>query len=228
MICLPTLHAVLLLCLIIGTTTWYNYLYGNKSQDKEIIYKYIYNDFKPQNAINNDLKPQIKENIQNAINNDLKPQIKENIQIIPIANVQNAITNEIHKRDREVLYNDFKPPERRVPEYQYPVDYITTQINFPSRGYPEEYHLLGVALRNNTETVYNLYGRQKYPGANIYEYYVMGSDNKNFNVKIPIRSKGDKEIYNNDIIHIPGTDHSKGEFKVELYNINTPRYIPNL
>ena len=129
---------------------------------------------------------------------------------------------------RRVLYNDFKPPERRVPEYQYPFDFVNSQINFPSRGYPEEYQMLGIVSRDTTETVYNLYGRQKYPGSNQYEYYVTGSDNKNYNVKIPIHNHGAKELSSDDVIHIHGTDKTKGDFKVKLYNLNTPRYIPNL
>jgi len=224
MICLSTLHAILLLCFIVGSTTWYNYIFNHK----DLIYNEPAVYFKEKNSdyfiekqkVFSDNEPNNKQIIlvdsgsQNSINN-------------PLRLTDNNI-NLIHKRDHDVLYNNFKPPERRVPEYQYPTDYISTQINFPSRGYPEEYQLLGIASRENTETVYNLYGRQKYPGSSQYEYYVMGSDNKNFNVKIPIHVKGDKEIYNNDTVHIHGTDPSKGHFKVNLYNLNAPRYIPNI
>ena len=132
----------------------------------------------------------------------------------------------IHKRDRAVLNDSFHPPERRVPEYQYPTEFIKKQINIPSRGYPEEYQILGNVFREKTETAYTLYGRQTYPGSDQYEYYVTGNDNHTSSVKIPIRTRGSKEIMNHDIINIPGTDKARGEFKVELYKFDVPRYIP--
>lgn len=179
MICLPTIHVILLLCIIVGLTAWYISL----TEDK-IHSQYILSD-----------------------NNTLYKSF-------------------LQKRDTDVLYNEFKPPERRVPEHQYPTKLVKTQINIPTRGYPDEYQLLGNVFRDNTETAYNLFGRQKYPGSNQYEYYVTGSDTNGSHLKIPIQIKAGKEVYDNDIINIPGTNKDKGEFKVKLYNIDTPRYIP--
>jgi len=184
MICLETLHVIILLCIIIGLTTLYNY---------------------------------------NTFHYNIKQPIAEPAKIIYIND-----KDMIHKRDKEALYNDLKPPERRVPEYEYPTEFVKKQINYPSRGYPEEYSLLGNAYRDSTETAYELFGRQKYPGSTQYEYYVVGSDNKNFKVKIPIKINGDKEIYDNQVIDIPGTSHDKGSFTVRLFNLDTPRYIPSV
>ena len=187
MICLETLHAIIILCIIIALTTWYNYLTLGKTLD----------NYKSEEIIKIPLRELSKEDY-------------------------------VHERDKKVLYDDFKPPERRVPEYQYPTNYVKNQINIPSRGYPEEYQLLGNVFRNDTETTYELFGRQTYPGSSQYEYYVVGSDNKNFKVKIPIKIQGDKEIYDDQIITIPGTNSNNGTFQVKLYNIDVPRYIPIL
>lgn len=130
----------------------------------------------------------------------------------------------LKKRDESVLYDDFFPPERRVPSHQYP-NAIKNNINIPTRGLPDKYQLLGVASRNNTETVFNLFGRQKFPGSNQYEYYVQ-STNNNSMYKIPISIKGDKEIEDNMMIHIDTMDHSKGAFTIKLYNYDAPRYNP--
>ena len=183
MICLETLHAVILLCIIIGITTIYNFHTFSYNDKKEII----------------------------------KPLI-----------VYNDEKDTIHKRDRRVLNDDFTAPERRLPKYQYPTEFVKTQINFPSRGYPEDYQLMGNVFRTNTETAYELFGRQKYPGSMQYEYYVVGSDNKNFKVKIPIKIHGDKEIENNQEINIPGTSSDKGIFRVKLFKYDVPRYIPSI
>jgi len=128
-------------------------------------------------------------------------------------------------RDKNVAYDNFKPPERRLPEYAYPDDQVQRYINFPTRGYPDTFQLMGLVMRNNTETIYNLYGRQKYPGSNQYEYYVQTNLNNN-NVKIPIKINGDKEIYDGDNITIPGTNDNNGTFHVKLYDYDVPRYMP--
>ena len=84
---------------------------------------------------------------------------------------------------------------------------------------------MGLVLRNNTETVYNLFGRQTYPGSNQYEYYVQKGDD-NTSVKLPIKIYGDKEIEDDQVVTIPGMDGSRGQFKVKLYNYDQPRYNP--
>jgi hypothetical protein len=183
MICLETIHIIILLVIIIGLTTLFNY--------NTIVYNRTLNSEPPIIYINTEKQM-------------------------------------IHKRDRKVLEDDFTAPERRVPEYQYPTKVITSRINIPSRGYPDEYQLLGNVFRNETETIYELFGRQKYPGSTQYEYYVVGSDNKNFKAKIPIIIQGDKEIENNQEINIPGTSSDKGVFRVQLFNYNVPRYIPSI
>ena len=45
-------------------------------------------------------------------------------------------------------------------------------------------------------------------------------------VKIPISIKGDKEIEDDQIIDIPGTNQTMGSFRVKLYKLNVPRYNP--
>lgn len=130
----------------------------------------------------------------------------------------------LNKRDADVLYNNFSPPERRVPEYIYPT-IIKSAINIPTRGIPENYQLVGLAVRNDTETVFNLFGRQTFPGSNQYEYYVE-STNSNNNYKVPININGMKEIEDGQEIMINSTDKTKGKFKVNLYKYDQPRYNP--
>ena len=133
----------------------------------------------------------------------------------------------LNERDRRVLYDDLSPPERRVPEYIYPYNHVKKDINIPTRGYPENYNMVGVLLRDNTETAYNLFGRQTYPGSNIWEYYAQRTEKDN-DVKLPVGVRGNKEIMDNDNIMIPGTDPKKGHFNVRLYKYDVPRYIPIL
>jgi hypothetical protein len=131
----------------------------------------------------------------------------------------------IENRDRQVLYNDFIAPERRLPEHAYPVRQVRNEINIPTRGIPDNYHLVGLLFRNNTETAFKLFGRQKFPGSSQWEYYVQGTMSNN-DVKIPLTIRGDREIEEGQVVIVPGTDNSKGGFKVKLYNYDMPRYNP--
>lgn len=122
-------------------------------------------------------------------------------------------------RDINVIKNPLQPPERRLPNYAYPFNIIT---NIPTRGIPDNYHQFGIAFRENTETGFNVFGRQKYPGSNQYEYYVIGTMGFN-QVKIPLKIKGDKELEDGQMIDIPGNN---GLFKFKLFDYDIPRYNP--
>jgi len=204
--CLPKMHLLIILCVLIGMTVFY--LHFNK-----------YNEIQYN---------QNKESQYNQIiSQHPLSQVNENKQKLDIINDNDFIETRkiLEYRDAQVKYNDFKPPERRVPEYLYPIREVKQIINIPSRGYPDNYQLMGVLLRENTETAFNLFGRQKYPGSNQYEYYAQGNMQYN-NVKIPIQSKGKRELNDGDEVRIPGTDESKGLFKVKLYELDVPRYNP--
>lgn len=165
-----------------------------------ILYNYIFNNlyyYKSKETNNNIIIP-----------NDTNDFIQKRI--------------ELNNRDTKVLKDSFSPPERRVPEYQYP-QIIKNNINIPTRGIPENYQLMGIASRDTTETNFNLFGRQTYPGSSIYEYYVE-STSIGSNYKIPIQVNGNKEISDGDKIKIKGTDQTKGDFTVNLYKFDNPRY----
>jgi hypothetical protein len=131
----------------------------------------------------------------------------------------------IQKRDHQVLYNDLVAPERRQPEHAYPIKQVRNIINVPTRGLPDNYHQVGLLFRNNTETAFKLFGRQKFPGSNQWEYFAQGVMSNN-DIKIPITVRGDREIEDGQVIVVPGTDNSKGGFRVKLYNYDLPRYNP--
>jgi len=203
LICLPKDYILIILSIIIGITSWYIYLKNNDN---------LFDKVKNYIDLNNLNKSEI-------VTNTVIPEIVTNI-VIPEFIEKRAI---LENRDRKVLNDSFAPPERRVPEDQYP-DNIKNYINIPSRGYPDNYQIIGIVIRDNTETVYNLYGRQTYPGSNKYEYYVQAGYDNNF--KIPIKTQGNTEIVDDQIINIIGTNPHKGIFKAKLYNYDLPRYNP--
>lgn len=198
-ICLPKTHMIIIFIIFIGIAAWYIHLDKKKNMN---VPDYKYNDM-------------ILDNLRKSIN-DLENKT-ESYDI--------ERKKFLNHRDKEVLYNDFVAPERRQQEYTYPYNYVKNQLNIPSRGLPDNYHLMGVLLRNNTESAFNLFGRQTYVGSNQWEYYVQGNM-KDMPVKIPIKIKGDREIEDGQIVVVDGTDPSKGDYKVKLYNFDVPRYNP--
>lgn len=161
-------------------------------------------------SINEFKKNYIKQNKNNTNNN-------QNLDYIQKRQI-------LEQRDQKVISSNTTQPTRRLPEHQYPSDNIKQIINIPTRGYPDNFQVLGVLVRKSDEKILQLYGRQKYPGSNQWEYYVVGNDSTNFKNKIPINY--DDEIYNGDNIKIDALDTSKGEFKATIYDYDVPRYNP--
>jgi hypothetical protein len=229
-ICLPKNYILVILCVLIGVSTLYIYNQKNNDSILDKIYKSTQNPIITHKSnTHNNITLQTELNTKNndiLINqNDLLLNQGENIRKLEeksLYDIRKRVL--LEERDRNVLDDNFKPPERRLPFHAYPEN-IKHLINIPSRGYPDNYQLMGLVIRDNTETAYNLFGRQTYPGSEQYEYYVQKTG-INDNVKIPIQIKGNKEIEDEQEINILGTNKEKGSFKIKLYDYNSPRYNP--
>ena len=196
-ICLPKEHYIVLFIVFTIITLYYIYSLNQKKFKLDL---------------NNPLTSE-SEKIKEIINKPI---------VIPF--VEKRII--LEKRDREVVNDDFVPPERREPEHIYPDREVKNIINIPTRGFPDNYQSVGVLVRREDEKILQLFGRQKYMGSTQWEYYVTGMDRYGFPNKMPIKVKGDKELFDKDKIELDWLDKSKGEFEVNLYNFDVPRYNP--
>ena len=156
--------------------------------------------------------------------NDDDDTLISNKYIIPTSDFVN---DKIDKRDEDALENPLKAPNRRLPRHIYPSaakDYI---FEVPTRGYPDNYHYYGNLIRREDDKIVKLFGRQIYPGSNQYEYYGITSDpTGGSSVKIPIKVRGDKELYDKDEIDIDFLDSSVGKFILFMNDFDRPRYNP--
>ena len=239
-ICLPTSHLLIIFCIFLGLIAFYN----DKSNTEKLI-----NIIRAQEVPSMVPREVPREVPQETPNESKQKDSQSNVKIIYLEK-EKPIKKYIYvkqkpvrkyfdenddierreflkKRDAGVINNVLHPPERRVPEHNYPFNYVKNQINIPTRGLPDNFHQVGVVLRDNTETAYNLFGRQKFPGSSQYEYYVVGTMGFN-TVKLPIKIRGDKEVEDGQSIDIPGTRPDAGQFKVQLYDYDAPRYYPNV
>jgi len=163
-------------------------------------------------------------NTQSNNNTPDDDTLVSNKYIIPTSKFVN---DKIDQRDEDALENPLKPPNRRLPRHIYPSaakDYI---FEVPTRGYPDNYHYYGNLIRREDNKMVKLFGRQIYPGSNQYEYYGITSDpTGGSSVKIPIKVRGDKELYDKDEIDIDFLDSNVGKFILFMNDFDRPRYNP--
>ena len=170
--------------------------------DKEISY----------NCDNADIKNELQFLKNNINNKNIDKIINENIKLKKKLN-----RNEIISRDRKVINDPIYPPLKRLPKH------LLNTI--PTRGYPDNYHMIGILTRENDEKILQLFGRQRYPGSQQWEYYVTGNDPSGFTVKIPFKMNNYELIDDTTKVNIPQLN---GEFTVTIYENNGPIYDPNL
>tara|TARA_B110000914_G_C15428158_1_gene430019 strand:- start:590 stop:1099 length:510 start_codon:yes stop_codon:yes gene_type:complete len=108
-------------------------------------------------------------------------------------------------------------------------------INVPTRGIAPEYERIGSlhevgAPNEKRAVILPLFGRQTYSGSHKWKYYTM-TDQYNM-IKLPVQNirknncmqdMGCEELYSDDKIFL---DAYSGEFTVQLYIPQYPKYIP--
>ena len=230
LICFDTKYIIILFVSIIAFFVYYIHCENNKKNN--LISKF-------ENNYNTSSKPQTehKPKPQAEIVEE-EPQI-ERKRII----VQNQNSYLVNK-DYERVINPLIPPERRN-HYIDPHSMVMTTpgvpINIPTRGHTGGVQQVGALYKqnlsddssnignNNEPVILPLFGRETYNGSNKWMYYT--TTDKNNQVKIPISNKskecnseyGCDELYDGDNISIPAYN---GEFKVNKYQFDKPRYIP--
>lgn len=147
----------------------------------------------------------------------------------PIPIVKEELSGDIVREyDYNNLYDPLEQPTRRIPRYEIYPYYMKRQIDFPTRGYPDNFTQLGIIIRDNEKQddnkILRLFGRQEYPGSDVYEYYTL-INSGNDQIKIPIHNRRRKELYTDDVIYIRELDSS---YKVRLYKYTEPKYYPDI
>jgi hypothetical protein len=177
-----------------------------------------------KNRINNE---KIRSNYRKKLNHEKRLNLKRRLNRKKRFNQKRIDNRFIMSRDKKVIHDPIFPPHKRLPRHIYRNN-VYSHFNIPSRGYPDNFQILGILTRNSDEKSLQLFGRQKYPGSRTYEYFVTGNDSNGLQTKLPLKTSNDKEIYDNDVIDIPQLNSSKGKFKVSLYDLNAPVYNPNI
>jgi|SRR3989304_7709841 len=137
----------------------------------------------------------------------------------------------IKKYDYNNAFDPFVEPVRRVARHDIHPMHLKRVIDYPTRGYPDNYIQMGVLTKryfNNIDDTDNkvirLFGRQEYPGSNRYEYFIMVNSGPD-SIKIPLDSGRKIELYDGDDIDVKELEDI---YKVHLYKYDAPRYYPDI
>ena len=160
-----------------------------------------------------------------------KDQVKEPEKSDPDNQV--ILRDPVRSYDNRKYYDPMIEPTRRVPRHEIPPVYLKNMIDYPSRGYPDNYTQLGTLVlehqdqehQDNQNKILRLFGRQTYPGSDSYEYYTMLNSGLD-QIKIPVyNKKRNRELYQDDIVYIY---ELRQKYRVNLYKYDYPRYYPDL
>ena len=175
-----------------------------------IIALLVYHNKTQMEALEKRCAINVKQSIKSA-----KQQIKQQpaLGIPPHVVVQN--------RNIERLRNPLTPPTRS--DTRLPPSAVSIPISVPTRGEYGPFQMMGylqsvdVNPADGKQQVMLLMGRRIH--SNQVEYYTFHPDSKE--VKIPIKQT--KEFFGDETVTI---EPLPGEFTVQLYDLDSPRYIP--
>ena len=170
--------------------------------------------------------------------NRIKYDVNVNIRDVnPERPNLNAISYAQYDANKNIerIINPILPPER---SYQ---NTYGIPINIPSRGPNISYQQVGILYKENIENtdkipgnntdsnILPLFGRPTFNGSRNWNYYTSSDKFQNFKLPITIDGRkctadlGCKELMNGDMISIPSYN---GRFRVEIYDYDSPSYIP--
>jgi hypothetical protein len=151
----------------------------------------------------------------------IQNQIKETNQIqVPVQNLPVNVQDETTERDYKAVYDPLYPSWRRLPRDQ---AYLRPPIfNYATRGYPDTFQYVGNLVRDSDEKVIPLFGRQKHPRSDNWEYYGLIPMEGGVKVKFPIKHKRDKEIYQGDDVKVDFFDN-KNMFRAHIHDYDTAK-----
>ncbi len=166
------------------------------------------------------------------VNYPINPIIRDAMPDVPNINMVSYAQYEADKNIERII-NPILPPERSY-ENSYGIP-----INIPSRGPTGAYQQLGFLSQtwtdgtpngeNNNNLILPLMGRPIFYGSKNWTYYTFSEKYQTVKMPLVINGKrcdsdtGCPELLQGDKVHVPPY---KGNFTVEIYDYDKPRYIP--
>ena len=190
----------------------YRNYYRKKNRDiiKDYDYSVLADPFKqpvdrPENAVIRDL------DLFNFFNISTHGKLNDFRAVGTLIEVKNNNINDLHKIHKidDMPLTTMKPVNQMQPQQ-------------PEPDHLDKHHEIEIKINNNNnnDNILQLFGREKYRGAHVFQYYTITPYTR---VKIPLAKHHNKELYDGDIVHIKELGKS---FRVSLYPREEPEYIP--
>jgi hypothetical protein len=113
----------------------------------------------------------------------------------------------VNMRDRAVVMDQLYPPLGRVerPLFDQLASRVASGlIGYPTRGSPDTFRMVGYMVNSeNKNDNWKLFGRQKFPGSSIGEYYAIPVDDRKSDMKITIKDEMMPKDKIRDIYSLP-------------------------
>lgn len=166
----------------------------------------------------------IKQCVNEIAKNDISETTNKTNIIVSQPTIPIPPIDPVKEYDYKKIYDPLEDPTQRVDRYLLgPLEY-RRMFNYPTLGYPDNYRWMGLLIDEHAtdekNKVLRLFGRQKYPRSNEYQYYTMinmGHDQ----IKVHIPKK--RELYDHDTVTV---DELGKTFEVKLNKDDDMRYVP--
>jgi|TARA_B110000211_G_scaffold90296_1_gene105442 hypothetical protein len=159
-----------------------------------------------------------------------------------LSSVQETIGNIFNFNVSTVSFNKRLTDPLQAPERTTPLFFrrmvskqtdLGVPINVHTRGEAVHYQQVGVLIQNgvsgDNKIILPIYGKPTYSGSQNWNYYTSTNGYQSMKVAITNDNKectheyGCKEINDGNLVSVEGHD---SQFKVSLYKLDKPRYIP--
>jgi hypothetical protein len=184
----------------------------NKDEKKRLDSKHEQNVDTKQSQQINPLMQQMQESNQLLL-------MQQQINPLMLANPL-MLRDPVSDRDRAVINDELYPPLGRTerPIFDQLINRMSTgYFNYPTRGSPDTFRMVAYLVNTSEKKdIWKLFGRQKYPGSSIGDYYAIQMDDRKSDMKITIKDDMMPRDKIRDIYALPNE-----------VTINSPLFNPN-
>jgi len=152
------------------------------------------------------VQSQVQSPVQSPVASQIQKQVQSQVQssiqqthpmylpsMIPLPATLIPPEDPVMSRDRAVVSDQLYPPLGRVerPIFDQLASRLATGfIGYPTRGSPDTFRMVGYMVNSdNKNDSWKLFGRQKFPGSSIGEYYAVPFDERKADMKITIKDE---------------------------------------
>ena len=133
---------------------------------------------------------QQQQQINPLMQQQINPLMQQQINPLMLANPV-MLRDQVSDRDRAVINDELYPPLGRTerPIFDQLINGMSTSVfSYPTRGSPDTFRLVAYLVNtSDKKDMWKLFGRQKFPGSSIGDYYAIQMDDRRSDLKITIK-----------------------------------------